>query len=165
MSVNTTSTLTSKIGFQIITNNANESSFINNTTTLAAGTGASQANYGVYNQLEIAANETLYLDFQALIKPVLDAETTISFATVKAIGVFNEESTYGRDVAIQATGNGLTNVFNGGTGNVLVKPQSVYQYFDIISGIAIAGSNSDLQLVNLSATGVTVSYSVVGITG
>jgi hypothetical protein len=165
MAASTTSTLTSKIGYQIITDNANESSFINNTTTLTAGTGASQANYGVYNQTEIAASDTLYLDFQALTKPILDAETTINFVTVKAIGVFNEESVYGRDVAVQATGNGLTDIFNGGTGNILVKPQGVYQHFDTISGITITAGNSDLQLVNLSATGVTVSYSVVGITG
>jgi hypothetical protein len=165
MAASTTSTLTSKIGYQIITTNANESSFINNTTSLAAGTGASQANYGVYAQTEIAANDTLYLDMQALTKPILDSETTINFTTVKAIGVFNEAEVYGRDIAVQATGNGLTDIFNGGTGNILVKPQGVYQHFDVISGISITAGNSDLQLLNLSATGVTVSYTVVGITG
>jgi hypothetical protein len=165
MATNTTTTLTSKIGFQIITDNANESSFINTTSTLLAGTGANQANYGVYNQVELDVGEKAYLNFQSLTKPILDAETTISFSTVKALGIFNEESNYGRDVSVQATGNGLTDIFNGGTGNVLIKPKGVYQYFDIISGIDISASNRDLQIANMSATGITVSYSVIGITG
>jgi len=163
---NTTSTLTSKIGYQIRGDNSNESSFINTTTVLYSGVGSGQADYGIYNQVELAVGEQIDLDFTDLEKPVFDVVASgISYQNIKAIGIYNEETQTGNDISINVTGNGLTEIFNGGTGNVLVKPYGVYQYSDVTSGVIVDSSNKELSIVNEAATGVTVSYAIIGVTG
>jgi hypothetical protein len=162
---NTTSTLTSKIGYQIRDTNASESSFINTTKILYSGVGSGQADYGVYNQVDLGIGEKVYLDMQSLPKPLFDLNPTVNFQKVKAIGIYNEATQTGTDVLVRATGNGLTEIFNGGSGNVRVKAYGVYQYWDVVSGVTVDASNKDLSITNAGTTGCTISYTIIGITG
>ncbi|NVM37496.1 MAG: hypothetical protein HWN81_18010 [Candidatus Lokiarchaeota archaeon] len=162
---NTTSTLTSKIGYQIRDTNASESSFINTTKILYSGIGSGQADYGVYDQVALGVGGSVHLNMQALSKPLFDLNPTVNFQKIKAIGIYNEATQTGTDVLVKATGNGLTEIFNGGTGNVVVKAYGVYQYWDVISGVTVDASNRNLSITNAGTTGCTISYSIVGVTG
>jgi len=77
--------------------------------------------------------------------------------------VYNESTTEGYDFAVQATGtNACKNLFNGGSGNLLVKPYSAFTYNDPFTGASVGSSQRYVQLAD-QGSGVTYRLIVLGL--
>lgn len=163
-----TATIENDVNFTLIklgTNNQNESAELNYSRALTDGTGSLQINYGVISSGSLPSGGSLYFDMESLEKVVFGTTSNIKFSRVKSFVVQNNETVYSSDIAIRATGaNAFTEPFNGGSGNVVIKPYAVYQYSDPISGVNASG-NGEFSLLDVSGTGATYTMVVVGVTG
>lgn len=143
-----------------------ESAKLNYSTTLTDGTGSRQINYGVVASGILPSGGKQYFNFSGLEKVIFDLSLTVQFSKIKGIVVENRETVYGWDINIHATGsNALTEIFNGGSGNLLIKPYATYQYADPISGAIVDGSNRELTLEDVCGSGAEWRMVVVGVTG
>ena len=107
---------------------------ISSTASLAEftyGSGVSQINAAVQGSGAIAASGRNTLDLTSISKTFLGYTTTVTFSGIKALTIANLATESGRDIRITATGTGaFTNLFNGGSGNILIKPYGSYIYTD-----------------------------------
>lgn len=169
MSITTTSIISSDISFTMIDSGSNsqtETATLNYSQTLENGSGSLQANYGVITSGTLPSGGKEYLDFRSLTKTVFNADTTIQFSKIKSIVIENRSTAYANDITVAASGaNALTELFNGGSGNVRVKPYAVYQYSDPISGVTVDATNKDLRIDDVDGSGVNWRLIVVGVTG
>jgi len=169
MTITTTSIISNNITFTMIDSGSNsqtETASLNNAQTLTSGSGSLQANYGVIKSGTLPSGGKEYLDFRALNKTIFNADTTIQFSKIKSIVIENRSTDYNNDITVAASGaNALTELFNGGSGNVQVKPYAVYQYSDPISGVTVDATNKDLRIDDVDGSGVNWRLIVVGVTG
>jgi hypothetical protein len=157
MSVTTTSTISNNITYTMIDNGSNsqtETAGLGYSQSLTNGEGSLQANYGVVISGALPSGGKEYLDFRSLTKTVFNADTTIQFSKIKSIVIENRATAYANDITVAASGaNALTELFNGGSGNVRVKPYAVYQYSDPISGVTVDATNKDLRIDDVDGSG------------
>lgn len=169
MTINATASLENDINFTLIQtgdNTQNESASLNYGVSLSNGTGNLQVNYGVWYTGNISGVSTKYFDLEALPKQVLNTTSNINFAKVKSIAICNNSKLYGRDIKILATGTNAFKVpWNGGSGNQLIKPYSVWHYSDPMSGMIVSSSGKDFCLKSQHPSGIGFTMVVVGVTG
>ena len=170
--VTATATIENDINYTLIklgSNQQTESASLNYSRSLTNGTGNFQINYGVISSGALPSGGKLYFDLQSFTKTSFDVSSSIQFSRVESIVVENNQPTGNilyADINIHATGgNAWTEPWNGGSGAQLIKPYSVWQYSDPISGAVVDGSNKDFTLEDVSGTGALYSVIVVGITG
>lgn len=151
---------------QLGSNQQQESAALNYSRGLTNGDGSLQINYGVITSGTLPSGGKQYFDLRALTKSVFGTTSSIQFSKIKSILVENNETAFGMDINVYATGgNAFTEMFNGGSGNLLVKPYAVHQYSDPDSGATADASNKDLTIEDVSGTGAKWTFMVVGITG
>lgn len=127
------------------------------------GSGNNQVNNGVSVTGQMVAGGSTQIDLQALVKTQFGATTNISFQNVKHISVYNQDTTEGSDLVIAATGTSAwTNLFNGGSGNLMIKPYSSFSYNDPFTGVAVGASQRYLHLID-QGSGVNYKILVLGI--
>jgi len=169
MSITLTATIKNDVNFTLIqlgTNTQNESASLNYSRALTDGVGSLQANYGVIASGNLPSGGKTDFDLMALNKTSFDVSSSVQFSGIKSIVVRNRETTYGNDINIHATGlNALSSLFNGESGNLLIKPYAVFQYSDPISGLPVDASNKNITLLDVSGSGAAWSLVVVGVTG
>lgn len=165
-------TITNDISFTLIRTGANTQSeagslgYSRTVNSSTYGTGALGINYGAYASGSLDTGTNYVFDFKSFPKQAFGGIVNISFSAIKGLAVYNQETGYSYDLNIHATGsNALTGLFNGGSGNLLVKPYAVYQYGDPISGLSVSTSHRYLTLKNNSSSVIDWSVIVVGITG
>jgi len=171
MAVNTTATISADIVYQQQDTNSNRldnrQGSIAYSQPLTSGTGELQIN-AVYNMqsAEISPSTCFLLDLNNVSQSIVGGSMTLSFDNIKSICIHNTAAITGEDLVVKATGsNSFTAPFNGGAGNILVKPASSYSYSDPYTGATVNGSNKNFQVCN-SGTGV-VAFSIIaiGVTG
>ena len=138
--ITATATLENDISFTLIklgSNQQNESASLNYDVTLTTNSVQSglrtglYIDYGVVSSGTIPSGGSVYFDMQAFPKEVLGTTGIVSFNVLKGIAVYNRETSRFYDMTIQATGsNTLSELWNGGTGNNVIKPYAVWQYAD-----------------------------------
>ena len=169
MSLTATAVIQSDISFTLVDNtnsSQSESSSLNYTRNLSNGTGVLQCNYGVIQSGVLPSGGDQFFDFTALEKNVLNLNANVNFSRIKGIIVENRSTTLGYDINIHATGaNAFDEIFNGESGNVLVKPYGSYIYTDAINGAVVDSSNRHLTLNDVSGSGANWTLVVVGVTG
>lgn len=169
MTTSATATISNDVNFTLIktgSNNQNESASLNYSRNLTNGTGSLNVNYGVVASGTMAAGGKLYFDLRALEKAVFNTTATIQFSKLKSIVVYNMAQSYLEDLEIHATGsNAFTEMFNGGSGAIIIKPYAVHQYSDPISGAVVDATNKDFTLYDVAGSGVDWRMVVVGVTG
>ena len=102
---------------------------------------------------------------RAIGKEFFGVQSNVQFSKVKSIVIENNSTQYGFDFDLIATGtNALTEMFNGGSGNLPVKPYGTYMYTDAISGVIVDGTNKDLAIHD-AGSGADWTLIVVGVTG
>ena len=127
------------------------------------GTGNNQINNAVSVTGQLTAGESTQIDLQALTKTQFGANTSINFAKIKHISVYNQDTTEGSDLVVNATGvSACTNLFNGGSGNLMIKPYSSFSYNDPFTGVTVGASQRYLYL-NDQGSGVNYKIMVLGI--
>ena len=171
MALNTTATNSADIVFQQqetdTNSNDNRQGSVSYSQSLTAGTGSLAIN-GVYNVQsgEIDPSGSYLLDFSSLAQALVGGSITLSFNNVKSLCITNLATTTGEDLSVRATGvNTFTEPFNGGSGNVLVKPAASYIYSDPYTGATVDGSNKNLQIYNAGTGTGAFTIVAVGVTG
>ena len=171
MALNTTATISADIVFQQqetdTNSNDNRQGSIAYSQALTAGTGSLGIN-GVFNLQSgvIDPSGSYMIDFSDLSQGIVGGRMTLSFNNVKAICITNLASTTGEDLSVRATGsNTFTEPFNGGSGNILVKPAASYVYSDPYTGATVDGSNKNLQIYNAGTGTGAFTIVAVGVTG
>jgi hypothetical protein len=128
------------------------------------GTGNFQVNSVVKTTGVIPSGSNLSINFGSYNSVDFGVTGVASFKTIKSIVISNTSTSSGVDLNIRATGvNAATSFFNGGSGNLLIKPYSSFIYNDPHGGINTSTANR-LQLHNVASTSGTssgvASYSI-----
>lgn len=168
--VSATATIVSNINYTLVDIGStvfNESAGLSSSSkNLTDGTGALNINYGVISSGNIPSGGKSYFDFRALEKKVFDLNTTVQFNQIKSIIFENRETSSGINYTIYATGSlALTDLFNGGSGNLILRPRATHIYSDITGGVVVDGTNREVVLDDVDGSGAAFTMLVVGTTG
>ena len=158
------------IGFSIIENDGN------NTVTLSDSASSSNTFYyeakrsglrTITNAVAItgilSSGGAVQIDLYSVQQKTIGSTQNVSFTGVKNFTVYNLSTTEGYDFAVRATGtNACTNLFHGGSGNLLVKPYSSFSYSDPYKGFTVSSSHRNVYLNDLGS-GVSYKLIVLGL--
>ena len=139
-----------------------------NTINFTNGSGSGQANDLYHTTGVLASGGRHVFDFAALNTSLFNYDATISFSggSVKVLAIENLSTGVAADIRIATTGsNALTSIFNGGSGNIPIKPAGSYVYTNKYSGIPITSSQRYLYLDDTGGLGASFEILVIGVTG
>lgn len=121
------------------------------------GSGSFQVNSIVKNTGTIASGSNLPINLGSYSINHFGATGVVNFQRVKSIIISNTSTSSGVDLNIRATGaNAATGFFNGGSGNLVIKPYSSFIYNDPYGGVNVSSLNR-LQLHNVASTSGSTS--------
>jgi len=157
----------SSTNFSLTESNGNESitlsDSLSSTNSFTYGSGTMQITNAVSVTGAIPSGGFTRIDLYSIPQTTFNYTQNISFTGVKNFSIQNLATTEGSDFAITATGtNACTNLFNGGSGNLLVKPYSGFSYNDPHTGITVSASKRYLYL-NDAGSGVNYKLFILGL--
>ena len=160
MSLSISASKTSSINFTLTETNGNESislaDSISSSSAYTYGTGINEITNCVSLTGTLPSGGAYQIDLYSLDQTTFGTTQSIAFTGIKNITIQNTSRTEGYDFVVRATGtSACTNLFNGGSGNLLVKPYSSFSYNDPFSGFAVGPSQ---RYVYLNDAGSGVSY-------
>lgn len=167
MALSITASTSCKTSFTLTQVNSNESISLvdSNTASLSYtyGSGDNQIKNAASITGILSSGGTTRIDLYGINQTTLNATQTIRFTGVKNLSVYNTSTTRGYDFVIAATGgSGCTNLFNGGSGNLLVKPYGCFSYSDPFTGFTVSSGHRYLYLRDLGS-GVSYKMFVLGL--
>lgn len=170
MAIEITAPFTSNISFTITETLGNtsvsltdSSSSTNSYTYEASGSGLRAITNAVAITGVLDSGLSTQIDLYSIDQKTINSTQNITFTGIKNFTVYNTSTTEGYDFAVQATGsNACTNLFNGGSGNLLVKPYSSFSYNDPYTGFVCSTSNRYVYLEDLGS-GVSYKLFVFGL--
>jgi hypothetical protein len=156
--------------FTVVDSNGNESVSIvdsinsfNNYTYEASGSGIGAINNIASLSGTLNSGISTQIDLHSFDQSTIKGSQSIAFTGVKSFSVYNTSTIQGYDFEIQATGtHACTNLFNGGSGNLIIKPYASFQYNDRFTGFPVTSTNRYLYLNDLGS-GVSYKIFVFGI--
>jgi len=156
-----------KTGFTLVETNANESLSLVDSNNLSMsysyGSGTNQITNAVSITGILPSGSGIRLDLQALPQNTFGSTQNINFTGIKNFTIYNTSTTQNYNFNISCTGtNACTNLFNGGSGNILVKPYSLFVSNDPFTGFTISASQRYVYL-NSSVSGVSYKLLVLGL--
>lgn len=126
------------------------------------GTGNFEIDVGVKQTGTLPSGGSVTIDLTSMSKEFMDYTATVRFSGVKNLCISNASTVEGRDISVRATGsNAFTSMFNGGSGNMLVKPYSSYVYNDPY-GTRTSSTKKTLTLFDVSGSGASYVIGVLG---
>ena len=167
MALQITASSSNKASFTLSDTQANTSlsltDSISSVTSYTYGTGINEVTNGATITGVLSSGGSTQIDLYAFNQTTFDSSQSVQFTGVKNFSVYNTSSTEGYDFTVCATGtNACTNLFNGGSGNLLVKPSSGFTYNDPYSGFTVSTSQRYVYLDDLGS-GVTYKVFVLGL--
>lgn len=153
--------------FTLVETNGNESLSLtdsaNSSSAYLYGVSGNEVSNAASITGLLPSGGTTVIDLYGVNQTTFKTEQTIQFTGVKYISISNTSTTEGYDFTIAATGsNACTNLFNGGSGNLLVKPGSNFHYNDPFTGVIVSASNRYLALDD-SGSGVNYKILILGL--
>lgn len=137
-------------------------SITQNIASFIYGSGEGQINAAVQNTGILSSGSFINIDLRSVPKNILGYTSTVSFTGIKGFCLVNNSTSRNSNIAIRATGtNAFTNLFNGGSGNLLVKPSAGFIYIDPY-GIPVSTGNKNIQIFDIGGSGASYTYSVFG---
>ena len=128
------------------------------------GSGTGNINFATKVEGTLSSGSSQIFDLTAIPKSSFGSSYDVELNDLKTIQVYNSSSISGYDISLRATGaNAFTNLFNGGTGNNIVKPMSSYQYSDPYDGLDVNASNKYLYIHDQGGSGASFQIIVGGI--
>ena len=171
MALNTSSTLSADIVFQQqesdSNSNDNRQGSVSYSKSLSPGTGSLEID-AIYNVQagQINPSASYSIDFNDLSQSIVGGSMNISFNNIKSLCITNHSTIIGEDLEVRAIGsNTFTEPFNGGAGNILIKPSASYMYSDPYTGATVNSSNKNFQIYNAGTGTGTFTLVAVGVTG
>lgn len=126
------------------------------------GSGDFEIEAAVKTTGVLPSGGSVVLDLNAMTNTSFGITSTVAFSGVKTVTVFNTSTVKNRDINIRATGsNAFTNMFNGGSGNLLIKPYSSFSYNDPYK-LAVSSTQKNITLFDVSGSGATYEICVLG---
>ena len=126
------------------------------------GSGNFEINGAIKITGTLPSSGATIVDFQHMSNTTFGVTSTIAFTGVKNVTVYNTSTVQNRDINIRATGSdAFTNLFNGGSGNLLIKPYSSFSYSDPYN-LTVTGTQKNLSLFDVSGSGATYEICVLG---
>lgn len=167
MALSITSTYTNKISFTLSDDSGTSSTSLNDSKNLNSsftyGSGNNNATNGVSVTGVIPSGSVSQIDLYAMPQSTFGSTQNIAFTGVKHFSVYNESTTEGYDFTVQATGSSAcTNLFNGGSGNLLVKPYSSFSYNDPYDGFVVSTGQRYVYLAD-QGSGASYKLFVLGL--
>jgi len=156
MTLSISATPTNKISYTLSSSNGNQIVSFSDSKSAAINYTYGSGNQQITNAATVTgvlnSGQTAEIDLYSINQTSFNTTNSIVFTGIKNLTIYNESVTQGDDFAIQATGaNACTNLFNGGSGNLLVKPYSGFTYNDPYTGITISASQRYIQLADQGA--------------
>ncbi len=167
MALSITSSYTNKLSFTLTETNGNESASLTDSKSLSSSFTFGSGNNEVENAAVVtgvlSSGGVTQVDLYSVPQTTFGSTQNIAFTGVKHFGVYNESTTEGYDFTVQATGsNACTNLFNGGSGNLLVKPYSSFSYNDPYDGFVVSTGQRYVYLAD-QGSGVSYKLFVLGL--
>lgn len=133
------------------------------TNSFTYGSGESQITNAVGVTGTLPSGSYSAIDFQSLSQTTFDASVNVTFTGIKHVSIFNTSTGIGNDFVIRATGTAaFTNLFNGGSGNLIIKPNGYFSYDDPNIGTVVSSGNKTLHLGD-APSGVSYKIFVLGL--
>ena len=118
------------------------------------GSGNFEIDAAVKTTGVLPSGGSVIFDVTSMSNTSFGITSTVAFSGVKTI--------QGRDINIRATGaNAFTNIFNGGSGNLLIKPYSSFTYSDPYR-LSTSSTQKNISLFDVSGSGATYEICVLG---
>jgi hypothetical protein len=167
MALSISSSKVSSINFTLSETNGNQSISISDSMSLSSAYSYGSGNNQITNASSITgvlpSGGSAQIDLYSFPQTTFDASQNVQFTGVKNFSVYNTSTTEDYDFTIASTGsNACTNLFNGGSGNLLVKPYSGFTYNDPYDGFVVSASQRYVYLDDLGS-GVTYKIFVLGL--
>jgi hypothetical protein len=126
------------------------------------GSGDFQIDAAIKNTGVLPSGGSVVIDVTAMANTSFGITSTVAFSGIKTVTVYNTSTVKNRDINIRATGsNAFTNIFNGGSGNLLIKPYSSFTYNDPYK-LATSSTQKNISLFDVSGSGATYEICVLG---
>lgn len=126
------------------------------------GTGIFEIDGAIKNTGVLPSGGSVILDLTAMTNTAFGITSTVAFSGIKTVTVYNTSTIQGRDINIRATGsNAFTELFNGGSGNLLIKPYSSFSYNDPYK-LTVSATQKNISLFDVSGSGATYEICVLG---
>jgi hypothetical protein len=167
MALSITSSTSYKTSFSLTESRSNESISLTDSNSSSSSYTYGSGNNEITNAVSItgvlSSGGSTQIDLYSINQTTFSATQSIQFTGVKNFTVYNTSSTRGYDFTIVATGtSACTNLFNGGSGNLLVKPYSIFTYNDPFDGCTVSSGQRYLYLKDLGS-GVSYKLFVLGL--
>jgi len=143
-----------------------DSDSVTSNVSFTSGTGIFQANAGVKNAGVLPPSGSVTYDLSNMTKSFLGLTSVVALSGVKTIEVMNTSTTRGWDIAVAATGvNPLTDLFNGGSGVLIIKPGCSFGYTDPYGDLLVTPSAKNVSVIDVGGSGASYSILVLGTLG
>lgn len=157
-----------KVNFTLTEVNASESLSLadagSSSVSYTYGSGTNQINNAISITGVLLSGGRTTIDLYSIPQTTFNTVQNVQFTGVKNITIHNLSTNRGYDFSIRATGtNACTNLFNGGSGNLLVKPNSAFTYNDPFSGFVVSTGQRFVYLQD-AGSGVNYKLLVLGMT-
>jgi hypothetical protein len=167
MALEITSSSSNRLSFTLTDTQLNTSLSLNDSissvTSYTYGTGVNEITNAATITGVLPSGGSTQVDLYSFPQTTFDSSQSIQFTGVKNFSVYNTSTTEGYDFTVASTGsNACTNLFNGGSGNLLVKPYSGFTYNDPYDGFVVSSGQRYVYLDDLGS-GVTYKIFVLGL--
>ena len=125
--------------------------------------GSSEADLSVKQTGVLDSGSYVNIDLTSIEKDSFNVDGVADFSGVRFIGVINDSTASGYDISITATGsNPFTDLFNGGSGNLLIKPSSFFAYNDPYGSLRTSTSSKNIQINDVGGSGANYTAIILG---
>jgi len=132
--------------------------------TFSSGTGYGQINNIWHGVTTLTSGASQQYNMSGLAYNVFSGTFYKNFSNVRCFFLENYNSGVGENIAVRATGTvAWTNIFNGGSGDLLVGPKTPLILGNYMTGVPVSTGNNSLWINNLSNTGITIKVGVLGL--
>jgi hypothetical protein len=126
------------------------------------GSGDFEIDAAIKSTGVLPSGGSVVLNLNAMTNTSFGITSTVAFSGIKTVTVYNRSTVKNRDISIRATGsNAFTNLFNGGSGNLLIKPYSSFTYNDPYK-LSVSSTQKNISLFDVSGSGATYEICVLG---
>jgi hypothetical protein len=142
------------------------SSFDSNTlsSSYTYGSGNAQVTNAISMTGVLSSGLSTRIDLTAVPQQTFAGTQYVSFTGIKHISVINKSESNGYDFNICATGtSAFTNLFNGGSGNLTVKPYSTFSQNSPNYATPVTSGNKFLFMKD-SGSGTNYKVMILGLT-
>lgn len=114
----------------------------------------------------LVSGEDTTFDLTNLTEDLFGTQITKSMTGLKDCLLLNHETGVNSRISVLSTGtNSFTNLFDGGSGNLIVHPKSAFHRTIWTSGINVTADNKNLIIRDVGGMGADVQIVLVGTSG